>query len=112
MYFFLVPVMIFAPTLTAFFNAKPEVVEYGTLFLRWITPAYVLCCVNQIYSGVLRGAGYTRATAVITFITVLLVRPGIALLMISESCFVVSIGLSDLALHIAAAILGANLSSP
>ena len=36
-----------------------------------------------ILAGVLRGAGDTRATAVITFITVLLVRPGIALLMIN-----------------------------
>jgi Na+-driven multidrug efflux pump len=56
----MIPVMVFAPSLTAFFNAKPEVVEYGTLFLRWITPAYLLCCVNQIYSGVLRGAGNSR----------------------------------------------------
>lgn len=56
----MIPVMIFAPGLTAFFNAKAEVVEYGTLFLRWITPFYLLCCINQIYSGVLRGAGNSR----------------------------------------------------
>lgn len=35
-----------------------------------------------ILAGGLRGAGDTKATAVITFITVLLVRPGIAILMI------------------------------
>ena len=55
------PVMIFAPSLVAFFNDKTEVVEYGALFLRWISPFYVLCCVNQIYAGALRGAGDSRA---------------------------------------------------
>ena len=59
------PVMLAAPYLTAFFNSKPEVVEYGTLFLRHITPFYVLCCVNQIYAGALRGAGNSRAPMII-----------------------------------------------
>ena len=36
-----------------------------------------------IVAGGLRGAGDTKATAVVTFITVLLVRPGVALLMIN-----------------------------
>ena len=56
----MIPVLIFAPQFTAFFNAKAEVIEYGTLFLRWITPFYLVTCVNQIYSGVLRGAGNSR----------------------------------------------------
>lgn len=56
----MIPVLIFAPQFTAFFNAKTEVIEYGTLFLRWITPFYLVTCVNQIYSGVLRGAGNSR----------------------------------------------------
>ncbi|NMA60945.1 MAG: MATE family efflux transporter, partial [Firmicutes bacterium] len=37
-----------------------------------------------ILAGALRGAGDTRATAVITFLTVLLVRPGLALLTINR----------------------------
>jgi putative MATE family efflux protein len=57
----MVPVIVFAPRLTAFFNAKPEVVAYGTLMLRYISPLYLLCCVNQVYSGALRGAGNSRA---------------------------------------------------
>ncbi len=59
------PVMLAAPELVAFFNDKAEVVEYGTLLLRTITPFYVLCCVNQVYSGALRGAGNTRAPMII-----------------------------------------------
>ena len=57
----LIPVEIFAPWLVAFFNGKAEVVEVGTLLLRWISPFYVLCCINQIVSGALRGAGNSRA---------------------------------------------------
>ena len=61
----MLPVILFAPSLVAFFNNKPEVIEYGTLMLRWLSPFYVLCCVNQIYSGALRGAGDSRAPMVI-----------------------------------------------
>ncbi len=61
----MVPVLIFAPQLVAFFNSKPEVVEFGALFLRIISPFYVLCCFNQIYAGALRGSGNTRAPMII-----------------------------------------------
>ena len=65
----MIPVLIFSGSLVAFFNDKPEVIEYGTLFLRWITPFYILCCVNQIYSGALRGAGNSRAPMVIMLLS-------------------------------------------
>ncbi len=58
------PVMLAAPRLIEFFNDKPEVVGYGTMMLRYITPFYVLCCFNQIYSGALRGSGNSRAPMV------------------------------------------------
>ena len=61
----MIPVLIFAPKLVAFFNSKSEVVYYGTLFLRWITPFYLLSCANQIYSSALRGSGNTRAPMII-----------------------------------------------
>lgn len=48
------------PQLVAFFNDKPEVVAYGSLFLRYMCPCYVLICVNQVYSGSLRGAGISQ----------------------------------------------------
>ena len=56
----MIPVLIFSPQIVAFFNSKPEVVDYGTLLLRWITPFYVLCCFNQVYAGALRGAGNSK----------------------------------------------------
>ena len=61
----MIPVMIFAAPIVSFFNSKPEVVDYGSMFLRWITPFYVLCCFNQVYSGALRGAGNSKAPMVI-----------------------------------------------
>ena len=61
----MIPVLIFAPQLVTFFNSKAEVVAYGTLLLRWISPFYVLACFNQIYAGALRGAGNSRAPMVI-----------------------------------------------
>ena len=56
-----IPVVIFAAPIVAFFNDAPEVVHYGSMLLRWISPFYVLCSFNQIYAGALRGAGNARA---------------------------------------------------
>ena len=61
----MIPVLLFSPQIVAFFNDKPEVVEYGSMLLRWLSPFYILCCFNQIYSGALRGAGNTRAPMII-----------------------------------------------
>ena len=57
----MIPVLIFSPEIVAFFNSKEEVVYYGSMLLRWLSPFYMLCCFNQIYSGALRGAGNSKA---------------------------------------------------
>ncbi len=67
-------VIVFAPYLVYFFNQNPEVIRYGTLFLRRLTPFYVLCCVNQIYSGALRGAGNSRTPMIIMLCSFVLFR--------------------------------------
>lgn len=56
----MIPVLIFSQQLVDFFNDKPEVVKYGSMLLRLISPFYVLCCVNQVLAGALRGAGDSR----------------------------------------------------
>ena len=61
----MIPVIIFAAPIVRFFNAKPEVVEFGTVFLHWITPFYILCVFNQVYSGALRGAGNSKVPMII-----------------------------------------------
>ncbi len=70
----LLPIMIFAPHLVAFFNDDPGVIEYGTLFLHFISPFYLLCTVNQTIAGVLRGAGDTCAPMIIMLSSFVLFR--------------------------------------
>ena len=70
----LTPMMLFAPTLVRLFNAEAEVIAFGTLFLRLISPFYLLCTVNQIYSGALRGVGDTKATMYIMLFSFVLFR--------------------------------------
>jgi len=81
----MVPVMLAAPYLVAFFNDEPGVVEIGTLLLRVITPFYVLCCINQIYSGALRGSGNTRAPMLIMLISFVAFRQ-VYLFVMSQIC--------------------------
>jgi len=70
----MIPVLIFAAPIVSFFNSKPQVIEYGALLLRWLSPFYVLCCFNQIYSGALRGAGNAKAPMVIMLTSFVLFR--------------------------------------
>ena len=58
-----------APLLVAFFNDTPAVITFGTLFLRYLSPFYVLCCANQIYSAALRGAGDSRTPMLLMLIS-------------------------------------------
>ncbi len=60
-----IAVIPLAKPLVSFFNSKPEVIEIGSMFLKYITPFYLLCCFNQIYSGALRGAGDSRSPMII-----------------------------------------------
>lgn len=60
-----IPVMIFADSLVIFFIDVDSAVAYGTMFLRFMTPFYLLCTVNQIYSGALRGSGNAKAPMII-----------------------------------------------
>ena len=68
----MVPLMIFAPQLVGFFNAKAEVVEFGSLLLRLITPFYLVYCIHDVVGGALRGAGNSKIPmmASITFFVV------------------------------------------
>ncbi len=60
-----VPIMIFAKPIASFFNAKPAVIQYASTLLCWLSPFYVLCCMNQVYSSALRGAGNAKIPMII-----------------------------------------------
>ena len=80
------PVLIFAPHLTAFFNNKPEVIEYGTMLLQWNTPFYLLCCFNQVYAAALRGAGNSRIPMITMLLSFVLFRQGYLFVMANYIC--------------------------
>ena len=61
----MIPIMTFAPQLVALFNQEPEVMQYGSMFLRLMMPFFVCTCTNQVYAGSLRGAGDTKAPMII-----------------------------------------------
>ena len=65
----MIPILLFAPNIVRFLNDKPQVVEYGTLLLRVITPFFLVSCFSHLYSGALRGAGNSRAPMIIMLST-------------------------------------------
>jgi len=67
-------VAAFAPWITMFFNKEAEVVRYGTLFMRYLTPFYFLFCINNILSSALRGSGNSKVTMYIMLFSFVLFR--------------------------------------
>ena len=65
----ILPVVLLAKPIAAFFNPNAVVVEYAVMLLRWMSPFYVLCCVNQIFASALRGAGNTKAPMIIMLLS-------------------------------------------
>ena len=61
----LTPIVIFARVFVSFFNSNPEIISYGSLFLRCMLPFYLVWCINQIYSGALRGVGKSTGPMII-----------------------------------------------
>lgn len=63
-----------APQMVSFFNQDPDVIQYGSLFLRNLAPFFLICCINQIYAGALRGAGNSQAPMVIMLLSFVVFR--------------------------------------
>ena len=63
--FLIIPIVIFPEFFVSMFNANPDIIEYVSLFLRLLTPFYLVWCVNQIYSGALNGSGNTVVPMII-----------------------------------------------
>ena len=75
--------VFFGGTLVGLYNKDPEIIRVGAQILLIVAVLQPLQTSQFIIAGGLRGAGDTRATAVITFITVLLVRPVVAIVLIN-----------------------------
>ena len=70
----MIPLLLFAPQMVAFFNSKPEVVEYGARIMLLVCPFYVLCVINQVLAGALRGSGNSKAPTFIMLASFVLFR--------------------------------------
>lgn len=55
--FITIILFIFAKQAVSLFNQEPEVLRYGVLFIRILTPLSFLCCINHIQAAALRGTG-------------------------------------------------------
>lgn len=72
----------FGRQIVGLYSDDPTIITQGARILKLVAFIQPFQSSQFILAGALRGAGDTRATAVITFLTVLLVRPGLALLTI------------------------------
>lgn len=74
--------ILFGGPLVSLYNKDPDIIAMGAKILLIMALLQPLQTSQFIIAGGLRGAGDTRSTAVITFLTVLLVRPVLAALLI------------------------------
>lgn len=74
----------FGRQIVTLYSDDPVIIAQGARILKLVALIQPFQSSQFILAGALRGAGDTRATAVITFLTVLLVRPGLALLTINR----------------------------
>jgi len=70
--------------IVAWYSDDPEVIALGANILKLVALTQPLQSSQFILAGALRGAGDTQSVAFITLITVLLIRPGLALLFIHK----------------------------
>ena len=90
-----VPVMIFSDTLVSVFNSNPEIISYGSSVIRWLTPFYLFWCVNQVYSGALRGVGKSTGPMIIMLASFVLFRQAYLFVVsnfISNTIFPIAMG--------------------
>ena len=67
-------IMLFAPSLVAFYNSDPEVIAFGVSRLKLIAFTYALCTLMDSITGALRGLGHSVRPAIVTLVGACLLR--------------------------------------
>lgn len=75
--------IFFGEDIVALYNSDPSIVTAGGKIMFFVAFLQPLQTSQFIIAGGLRGAGDTRSTAIITFLTVLLMRPTLAILLVN-----------------------------
>lgn len=65
---------IAAPYLVLMFNNDEDVIRYGVLFLRLLSPFFICVGFNQIHNGALKGAGNTKVPMIIMMASFIVFR--------------------------------------
>lgn len=81
--FLAVVFVFFGGTIVSFYNSEPEIIRMGGRIMLFVAFLQPFQSSQFIIAGALRGAGDTKATATYTFITVLLVRPIVAIVLVN-----------------------------
>ena len=74
--------IFFGRNIVGLYNSDPEIIQMGGRIMLFVAFLQPFQSSQFIIAGGLRGAGDTKATAKITFITVLIVRPVMAILLV------------------------------
>ena len=74
---------VFGREIVALYNSDPAIIETGAKIMLFVAFLQPFQTSQFIIAGGLRGAGDAKATALITFLTVLLLRPGLAILLVN-----------------------------
>lgn len=73
---------LFAEPLTAFFIPDdPEVIQDASLFIKIMAPSFGLLAVQQVLNGVFNGAGFTKASMLISILSLWIVRFPVAFIL-------------------------------
>ena len=74
---------LFGNEIVGLYNSDPAIIHIGGQIMLFVAFLQPFQSSQFIIAGGLRGAGDTKITAVITLITVLFIRPGVAILLIN-----------------------------
>lgn len=74
---------LFGGEIVSLYNSDPAIIEIGSKIMLFVAFLQPFQTSQFILSGGLRGAGDTKTTAIITFLTILLLRPSLAILLVN-----------------------------
>ncbi len=76
--------ILFGGPIVGLYNSDPDIIKMGGTIMLFVAFLQPFQSSQFIIAGALRGAGDTKTTAIITFITVLIIRPVLAIIMVSS----------------------------
>ena len=70
----LIPLMIFTPQMVRLFNQEKDVLSYGIMLTRLISPFYLFLVISQILTAGIKGAGDTKMCMILSLSSMVVFR--------------------------------------